>query len=272
MVRGRLRNLVNVALESGLELVNVAARSCRLCVRGGGRNPGTSGACRGTCAGTGPRLRGRQAVLLYLLRGHRRDRAAFSPTAPWSARSGFAARARPALRRCRPARSRWTARRCARIFPACRSRRALGCRSSITEASAARSPGLASPIATSTSTIRAPNSSPSAPSRCRQRRRSRICVRFAAVVARITAGWALRPLACPRLLRFSDFARSLEIEPERRRLPGQVAAADAFDRGDHAAVAAEQTVRERDDADIRRRGRRGAPQRLRDTRPRRAAG
>src|SRR3984957_5787667 len=56
----------------------------------------------------------------------------------------------------------------------------------------------------------------------------------------------------------------LQVEPERRGFFGKATPADGLDGGDHAAVAAEQPVGQRDDADIGRRCRRGAAQRLRD--------
>lgn len=59
-------------------------------------------------------------------------------------------------------------------------------------------------------------------------------------------------------------ARSFEVEPERDSFFGHDAAADALDRRDHAALTAKQAVGKRDDADIRRGGRRSKPQRLRD--------
>ena len=60
--------------------------------------------------------------------------------------------------------------------------------------------------------------------------------------------------------------RSLQIEPERIALERRDAAADRLDRRGHAAAAAEQAVGERDDADVGRRGRRGAAQPARDRR------
>ncbi len=49
--------------------------------------------------------------------------------------------------------------------------------------------------------------------------------------------------------------RSFQVEPERGAFHGHLAAADRFDGGDHAAVAAEKLVGERHNADIRRRRR-----------------
>ena len=53
--------------------------------------------------------------------------------------------------------------------------------------------------------------------------------------------------------------RSPDIEPERMAFGRRIARADGFDRAHHAAVALEQAVGDRDDARIRLRGARGAP-------------
>ncbi len=147
MVRGRLRSLVNIALVSSVEvsrvelsmLLRVAVVSA--CVLGA------------AIAGTGwpsPRISDRNrpapswSASCSPIPASKAPPAwaAFSPMARSSAPSACAARVSRALPLCRPAPSGSTAARCARISPACRSRRAFGCRRSITGASAARCPDL----------------------------------------------------------------------------------------------------------------------------------
>ena len=214
---------------------------CRLCVRVGSR----LGRRRGARPGPGQGIRRRQAVRLHLLRRHRRHGPHLRRRVCRRHHPAGRPRRRCASPACPPAPSRSKVRPCAPTCRACRSSHASGCRRSITGASAARSPAWALPIATSTSIIRAPSSIA---------RRARRHARAA------DAAWRRCGRRSRSRLRLVCSASSLQIEPERRRLRSEHPAADRFDRGDHAAVAAEQPVGQRYDADIRRRRRRGAAQ------------
>ena len=103
MVRGRLRSLVNIALAVGSGVVNVAARSCCLCMRVGSRNVATGLALAEDLGPNRPAPSSSASCSPIAVLKAPPAAAGSSPTAPSSAPSSFVARARPGSRPCRPA-------------------------------------------------------------------------------------------------------------------------------------------------------------------------